>query len=99
MASENWKEAATRLLRVEMQRRGATFKELSRRLELLGVEIASPQLSNNVNRGAFSLVFFLQCMRALEVDVIRLSDERELPKKKPKTGLKAIEARLRASIK
>lgn len=72
-----WKQRATWLVRMEMERQGLAFKELSRRLERLGVSLPGPQLSNKINRGSFSCAFFLQCMRALDVDVIRLFD-REL---------------------
>jgi hypothetical protein len=70
----DWKKSATRLLRVEMERTGVSFKELSRRLEPIGVNLQSQQLSNKVNRGTFSFTFFLQCMKALNVEVIRLFD-------------------------
>jgi len=70
----DWKKSATRMLRVEMERTGVSFKELSRRLEPIGVAQQSPQLSNKVNRGTFSHTFFLQCMKALNVEVIRLFD-------------------------
>lgn len=71
---DEWARRATRLLRIEMERQDVTFKELSRRLEPLGVELGSAQLSNKINRGRFTLAFFLQCMRALNVDVVRLFD-------------------------
>lgn len=57
-----------------MERRDVTFKELARRLERIGATLESAQLSNKVNRGAFSLAFFLQCMHVLDVEVVRLFD-------------------------
>lgn len=71
---DDWNLRATRLLKVQMDQQGINFKELSRRLEALGVELDNARLSNKVNRGTFSLVFFLQCMTALGVDVVRLHD-------------------------
>lgn len=58
-----------------MQRHAVTFKELSRRLEPHGVKLEGAQLSNKVNRGTFSMAFFLQCMRVLDVGAIRFIDE------------------------
>ncbi len=74
MTEDDWKYAASQLLRVEMQRKGVTFRALSRRLVVLGVNLEGAQLSNKVNRGTFSMVFFLQCMRALDVEAVRLFD-------------------------
>jgi predicted amino acid-binding ACT domain protein len=97
--SIDWKEMATRLLRVEMQRSGVGFKELSRKLAELGIEVQGPQLSNKVNRGVFSFVFFLQCMRALDTDYIRIRDEQAASSKKSVKELKEIETKLRAAIR
>lgn len=58
-----------------MQRGGVTFKKLALELQRLGVNIESIPLSNKVNRGTFSLAFFLQCMLALDVEVVRLFDK------------------------
>lgn len=82
-----------------MARRGVTLKELSRRLDAIGVKIASPQLSNKVGRGSFSFFFFLQCMKALEADFVRLADEPPQPPKRTEKDIKALTARLRAAIK
>jgi len=80
LTPQAWNATATRLLRVEMARRDVTFKELSRRLARFGVALENAQLSNKVNRGTFSLVFFLQCMQALDIEV-RLTGREDEPKK------------------
>ncbi len=73
-ASVNWQQEARRILRTELARRDIGYKELARALEAVGVEESAKALSNKINRGTFSFVFFLQCMRALEVEVVRLQD-------------------------
>lgn len=82
---EEWTRLARRLLLNEMDKRGVRFKKLSSLLERQGVTLEVIPLTNKVNRGTFSFVFFLQCMRALEVEVVRLFDK-ELDAAKGKTG-------------
>jgi hypothetical protein len=98
LTEADWKKTSTRLLRVEMQRRGVSFVELSHRLKPLGVNIAPKLISNKVRLGAFQMAFFLQCMQALEVDFVRLSDGAPPPPEKPKKDIKVIEARIRAAL-
>ena len=50
------------------------FKHLSRALEAINVKEDSKVLSNKINRGTFSFIFFLQCMKALNLDTIKLRD-------------------------
>lgn len=50
------------------------FKQLARALEAIDVKEDSKVLSNKINRGTFSFSFFLQCMRALKIDTIKLHD-------------------------
>lgn len=70
----DWQREARRLLQVELARKDIGYKELSRALATVcGVDIDPKALSNKVGRGTFSCAFFLQCMRALGVETIRLS--------------------------
>jgi hypothetical protein len=71
----DWQREARRLLQVELARKDIGYKELSRALETVcGVDIDPKALSNKVGRGTFSFAFFLQCMRALGVEAVRLRD-------------------------
>lgn len=81
---DEWNRTATCLLRAELERRQVSFKDLSRRLKPLGICLEGPQLSNKINRGSFSFAFFLQCMRVLNVDVVRLFDSELEAKKRRK---------------
>lgn len=65
---------AANLVRTEMVRQGLTYKQLARRLEAQGVELSGAKLSNKLNRGTFSATFLLQCLRALDVEVLRIYD-------------------------
>lgn len=70
----DWQKDARRLLRAQLALKDMGYKELSRALESVGVEESAKALSNKINRGTFSFIFFLQCMRALDVNVVKLRD-------------------------
>lgn len=72
--STDWRQEARRLLQVELARKDMGYKELSRALAVTcGVDIDSKALSNKVGRGTFSFAFFLQCMKALDVQSVSLA--------------------------
>ncbi|WP_256330341.1 DUF6471 domain-containing protein [Variovorax sp. YR216] len=63
--SFDWSDAASRLLKAEIVRENVTLAQLARRLGRLGVRETEASLKNKLYRGTFSMVFFMQCMRAL----------------------------------
>lgn len=67
-----WAEKSKRLLRAEMARRGVTYDELARRLEIIGIQDTVPNLRNKVSRGTFSAMFLLQCLEVLGCHTLRL---------------------------
>jgi len=69
---EEWNGRATNLLKSEMARAGVDYEELINRLQAFGIDESYKGLANKINRGAFSFVFFLQCMKALGISEIRL---------------------------
>lgn len=48
------------------------YEELIQRLAAIGVDESYKGIANKINRGTFSFVFFMQCMKALGVNEIRL---------------------------
>lgn len=58
----------------EMMRRGVSCAGLPDRLGQLGVSGNELNLKNKVSRGRFTAVFFMQCMQALGVDFLQISD-------------------------
>jgi 3-mercaptopyruvate sulfurtransferase SseA len=68
----DWKREARRILKSALDTRNVSPKQLSRALESIGVDEDPKVLSNKINRGAFSFIFFLQCMRALGIDKIEV---------------------------
>lgn len=75
----DWCGAARNLVRAELAGRGIGYAELSERLKKLGVEETPKNLSNKIARGTFSTPFFLQILRALEVDALYIQWKVLLP--------------------
>lgn len=72
-----WQQAAKRLLRAEMARHDFSYKTLAR--ELGGTE-TDQSLMTRINRGTFSVAFFLQALRVMgtkSIDISHLPDPRE----------------------
>ncbi len=70
----DWNIEARRLLKREMASAAVGYEELSAALLLQGLNLSAKVLANKVNRGTFTLAFFLQCMSILKVDQVRLAD-------------------------
>lgn len=65
-----WQEASKRLLQAEMARHGYTYKSLAR---ALGGAETDQSLMTRVNRGTFSLAFFLQALRVMGSNSVDIS--------------------------
>ena len=81
-----WEERATQLLRVEMKKRGVSFKALARSLGGLKIEETPAQVNRKVNRGKFSAAYLLACLDVLGVEEIRMADIRKLLSQPTGTG-------------
>jgi hypothetical protein len=74
-ADDDYSDQGKRLLRSEMVKRGVTYEALSERLAVLGVHDSPVNLRNKVARGKFMAAFLLHCLKALEVQALRLEDD------------------------
>lgn len=74
MTEQEWNRHATNMLKAELARAGVGYEELIRRLATIGVDESYKGIANKINRGAFSFVFFMQCMEALNVKIVRLGE-------------------------
>jgi transcriptional regulator with XRE-family HTH domain len=63
------------ILRAEMTRRGITYEQLAQRLGELGVQDTAVNIRNKVARGGFSAVFFVQCLRAIRCQMVRIEPD------------------------
>jgi Domain of unknown function (DUF6471) len=71
--SRDWQAMAKGIIRAELARRQLTYADLAGRLAAIGVKDNERNISNKINRGTFSAVFFLQCMEAIGVQNIHLN--------------------------
>jgi hypothetical protein len=71
----NWNLLAKGLLKAEMAKRDFTFAQLTELLGRVGIRETPENVTNKVNRGRFSAAFFLQCLKAMNCKVLRLTDE------------------------
>ena len=69
-----WNSHASNLLKAELARAGVDYSELITKLEAIGVHEGYKGIANKINRGAYTFVFFMQCMNALGRDTVRLGD-------------------------
>lgn len=72
---QDWGEHAGALLRSEMAKRRMKYPDLARSLAELGVQDNERNLSNKIARGTFSAAFFLQCLKAMGVQNLRLEED------------------------
>ena len=68
-----YEDRAKRLLREAMDAKGVTMEELTERLDAIGVHMSKGGVANKISRGGFSAAFLLQCMEALEVNLVPAS--------------------------
>ena len=74
-SDDEWVNLVKGILRAEMTRRGITYDQLAAKLAELGVKDTAVNIRNKVARGGFSAVFFVQCLRAVGCQTVRLDQE------------------------
>jgi hypothetical protein len=62
------------MLRAELARRSISYIDLAERLRAMGVEVTAKNLSNKINKGAFSAAFFFQVMATIGAKTIHLDE-------------------------
>lgn len=68
---QDWKSTAKNILKAELARKGVDYESLATKLNGLGIEESYNSINTKINRGSFTFQFFLQCMRAIGVDMVR----------------------------
>jgi hypothetical protein len=74
-AERDWNKHVVGILKAELKRRHMSYRDLSEKLEAIGVHDSERNITNKVNRGAFSAAFFVQCLVAIGCHTIRLHEE------------------------
>jgi hypothetical protein len=67
-------EEVKRMLRAEMTRRGVSYAELVAQLHAVGITETEVNLRNKISRGGFTAAFFVQCLKSMGVQTLRLED-------------------------
>ena len=65
---------AKNLIKGELHKKGLKVKNLIELLKPYGEELTELSFNNKMSRGGFSAMFFLKCMKALNVKTIDISD-------------------------
>lgn len=71
-SKRDWNWEARLLLKRELDAAGVSYTELSEALLSQGLCLSRKVVANKVNRGTFTMAFFLRCMAALKVDEVKL---------------------------
>ena len=72
MDKYDWDSKAANLIKAELKLAGVGYEELVLRLAEIGVKETYKGIASKINRGTFSFAFFMQCMKALNINEIRL---------------------------
>ena len=68
----DWEKMAGNLLKAELKRAGVTYGQLVEKLAAIGVDDKEVNIRNKLARGKFSAAFLIQCLTAIEIEVIRI---------------------------
>ena len=71
--TRDWQTQAKGIIRGELKRRNLSYKDLTDRLQQIGVTDTEKNVINKIARGGFTAVFFLQCMKAIGVQNVHLN--------------------------
>jgi hypothetical protein len=73
MTDTDWNKLATNTIKAELARSGIGYEELINRLDAIGIKESYTGIAAKINRGTFSFAFFMQCMKVLGVNEIRIN--------------------------
>lgn len=62
------------IIKSELKRKGLKVKDLVVLLKQHDEDLTELAFNNKMSRGGFSAVFFFKCMKALDVNVVRLKE-------------------------
>lgn len=71
---KEWEDKVKGLLKGELKRRGLSYADLVGKLADIGVMDSEPNIRNKLSRGKFTAVFLVQCLEAIGVRSLALSE-------------------------
>jgi Domain of unknown function (DUF6471) len=69
-----WADRARRFLKAELKRADVGYKDLVTKLKEHGLDETEASITGKLNRGTFSVAFFLACLTVLGLTGIDLED-------------------------
>lgn len=69
-----WGVRASRFLKAELKRAGATYNEIATRMAAMGFIETEASITNKLARGTLPAAFFLAALKAAGVENIRIHD-------------------------
>ena len=72
MEKVEWEKEIKGILKSELARRGMTYDELCKKLEGIGVSEKPENINNKINRGTFSAIFLVQCLKAIGCENLKI---------------------------
>lgn len=69
---KEWEGRVKGILKAELKRRNISYAQLVGLLADQGVMDSEPNIRNKISRGKFTAVFFVQCLKAIGVESVRL---------------------------
>ncbi len=75
MIEYDWLSAPKKIIKSEMAKRNMTQLELANRLTSMGIPETKISIGSKLSRGTFGAIFFFQCMKAMGVSHLALTDD------------------------
>lgn len=72
LTQDDWNKHAANHLKAQLVHQGISYDMLLKKLSEIGINETYKSLSAKINRGTFSFVFFMQCMKAIGQNTTRL---------------------------
>lgn len=69
-----WAKAVLKILKTEIAKRDITYSELKNKLAFLDIEETESNIKNKLSRGTFSAIFFIQCLRAMNIQTLSIDE-------------------------
>ena len=73
--NREWQDRVKNNLKLELKRKGVSYKDLAERLEASGIHETERNIANKISRGGFSAAFFVQCLEAAGCQPIRIAED------------------------
>jgi hypothetical protein len=74
MVDSDWQERVKGMLKAELKRKNLSYKDLAEKLSGIGVIDSEANIKNKISRGGFTAVFLIQCLTAIGVKSLSLSE-------------------------